>query len=125
MNIWLSQKLAVLLGILTPILETFRRWHTWQEYPPALFDDYILGGLLLYGAWSVKKDAKSGQKYLSAAWGFSFGMVYSGFFWQLQQNRLGAIDPAPISSEWVAIFKGIGFIIVIIGFLTSLRQIKE
>jgi hypothetical protein len=125
MNIWLSQKLAYFLGAITPILETVRRWHTWQENPPALFDDYILGGLLLYGAWRVGKDAHSGQKFLTAAWGFAFGMVYSSFFWQLEQNRLGANDPAPISGDWVAIVKGIGFIIVLIGFVTSLRKISD
>lgn len=123
MNIWFSRNLAVFLGIITPLLETIRRWHTWQENPPAFFDDYILGGLLLYGAWRVGKDARSGQRFLTAAWGFSLGMVYSSFFWQLEQMRLGTIDPAPISSGWVAIIKGIGFILVIIGFVTSLRKL--
>ena len=124
MDIWFSRNLAVFLGIITPLLETVRRWHTWRENPPAFFDDYILGGLLLYGAWRVSKNSQSGQRFLAAAWGFSLGMVYSSFFWQLEQNRLGAIDPAPISSEWVAIIKGIGFILVIIGFVTSLRKLS-
>src|SRR5690349_1877420 len=115
MDISLSRKLAILLGIITPILETIRRWYTWQENPSALFDDYILGGLLLYGAWRVGRNAGSGQKFLTAGWGFAFGMVYSSFFWQLEQNRLGSTDPAPISGDWVAIIKGIGFIIVLIG----------
>ena len=106
------------------MLETIRRWHTWQENPPAFFDDYILGGLLLYGARRVGKDPESGQKFLSAAWGFTFGMVYSSFFWQLEQMRLGAIDPAPISSGWVAIIKGIGFGLSILGFVTSLRKVS-
>lgn len=122
--IWFSRNLAIFLGIITPLLETIRRWHTWQENPSAFFDDYILGGLLLYGAWRVGKDPQSGQRFLAAAWGFSFGMVFSSFFWQLEQMRLGAIDPAPISSGWVAIIKGIGFVLVIIGFITSLRKIS-
>ena len=71
--IWFSRNLAIFLGIITPLLETIRRWHTWQENPPAFFDDYILGALLLYGAWRVGKDAQSGQRFLAAAWG--------GFFW--------------------------------------------
>ena len=123
MNILFSRYLAIFLGIISPLLETVRRWHTWQENPSAFFDDYILGGLLLYGAWRVGKNAESGQRFLAAGWGFSLGMVYSSFFWQLQQNRLGAIDPAPVSSEWVAFIKGIGFILVIIGFVTSLRKL--
>jgi hypothetical protein len=122
-NIWLSRNLAILLGIITPLLETIRRWSTWRENPPAFFDDYILGGLLLYGAWRVGKNARTGQRFLVGAWGFSLGMVYSSFFGQLEQMRLGAIEPAPISSGWVAVIKGMGFILVIIGFVTSLKNL--
>ena len=123
MNILFSRNLAVFLGIVSPLLETIRRSHTWQDNPPAFFDDYILGGLLLYGAWRVGKDAHTGQRFLAAAWGFSLGMIYSSFIWQLEQMRLGAIDPAPISSGWVAVIKGIGFILIIVGFATSLRKL--
>jgi hypothetical protein len=120
-----SRYLAIILGIITPLLETIRRWSTWQENPAAFFDDYILGGLLLYGAWRVGRDARAGQKFLAAAWGFSFGMIYSSFFWQLEQNRIGSVDPAPISGEWVALIKGIGFILVIAGFVGSLWKIQD
>lgn len=123
MNIWFSRYLAIFLGIITPVLETIRRWSTWQENPPAFFDDFILGGLLLYGAWRVGKNAQTGQRFLAAAWGMACGMVYSSFFFQLGQMQLGAVDPAPISSGWVAFIKGIGFILVIVGFVTSLRKL--
>ena len=123
MNISLSRNLAVFLGIVTPILETARRWHTWREFPPAMLDDYFLGGLLLFGAWSVTKDKIRGQRFLVAGWGVALGMVFLSFFGQIQQIMIGATDPAPVPSEWVAVVKGIGFIVVIIGFVTSLRQI--
>lgn len=123
MNIWLSRKLAIVLGIITPLLETIRRWHTWMDNPPAFFDDYIIGGLLLYGAWRVGKNARTGQKFLAAAWGFALGMVYFSFFSQLEQMRAGAADPAPVSTEWVLAVKGIGFILILLGFVSSLRQI--
>jgi hypothetical protein len=121
----LSRYLAIVLGIITPLLETIRRWSTWQQSPAAFFDDYILGGLLLYGAWRVGRDARAGQKFLTAAWGFAFGMVYSSFFWQLEQNRIGSIDPAPVSGELVAVIKGIGFLLVIVGFIGSLWRLPE
>lgn len=120
-----SRYLAILLGVVTPLLETVRRWSTWQENPAAFFDDYILGGLLLYGAWRAGRDGARGQKFLTAAWGFAFGMVYSSFFWQLEQNRIGSVDPAPVSGELVLLIKGIGFILVITGFITSLWKIRE
>jgi hypothetical protein len=53
MAISISRYIAIVLGILTPLAETVRRWSTWQENPPALFDDYILGAFLLYGAWQL------------------------------------------------------------------------
>ena len=91
----------------------------------SFFDDYILGGLLLYGAWRVGKNASEGQKYLVAGWGFAMGMVYASLNFQLQQLRVGAVDPAPISSEWVAVIKGIGFVLVFLGLVSSLRRINN
>jgi hypothetical protein len=124
MNIWLSRNLAIFLGIITPVLETIRRWHTWQEFPPSMFDDYLLGGLLLYGAWRVTKDKSDGQRFLTTGWGVALGMVFLSFFGQIQQLQIGAADPAPVSGEWVAVVKGVGFILVIIGLVTSLRKIS-
>lgn len=124
MDIWFSRNLAVFLGIITPILETIRRWRTWRDNPPAFFDDFILGGLLLYGAWRVSKNPGSGQKFLAAAWGFTFGMVYASLTWQWEQWRLGNPDPAPISSGWVLAIKGIGFALAIMGLIASLRKVS-
>ena len=120
-----SRSLALCLGVITPLLETIRRWSTWWEDPPSFFDDFILGGLLIFGAWRVGNDARSGQKFLTAAWGFMCGMVYASFFGQLQDMRLGEIDPAPVSSATVAVIKGIGFALAILGLVTSLVKIPD
>lgn len=77
--IQISRVLAIVIGVVTPIAETIRRWHTWQENPPALFDDYLLGGFLLYGAWRVGKDIRNGQRFLAAGWAFMCGMAYGSF----------------------------------------------
>ena len=121
MNIRLSKTLAIIIGLLAPILETIRRWHSWQDDPLALFDDYILGTLLLYGAWRVTKDLVSGRKFLVAGWGFALGLAYASVDFQLQQVRAGAHDPAPISTEWVAAVKLAGLAIIMIGLISSLR----
>jgi hypothetical protein len=120
-----SRYLAIGLGILTPLAETVRRWNTWRENPPALFDDYLLGAFLLYGAWRVGKDARSGQRFLAAAWAFMCGMAYLSFFGQLNQISLGANDPAPISSTWVAVIKGIGLALGVLALVASLRPLPE
>jgi len=116
----LSRTLAILLGIAAPLLDTYRRWNTWQDDPLALFDDHILGGLLLYGSRRVSKDIVSGQKFLVAGWGFALGLVYASVDFQLQQVRAGASDPAGIPSELVAAIKIRGQLLVLIGSSTSL-----
>ena len=118
-----SRYLAIVLGILTPLAETIRRWHTWRADPPALFDDYLIGAFLLYGAWRVGKDARTGQRFLAAAWAFMCGMAYSSFFGQLHRLSTGEIDPAPIPSAWVAAIKGFGLALSVIALIMTLRRL--
>lgn len=123
MTIKLSRWLAIIGGILVPLAETIRRWSTWQQSPASLFDDYILGAFLLYGAWRVGKEPRSGQRYLAAAWAFACGLGYASFFGQLQSLRLHQIDPAPISSEWVLLIKGVLCALAIVALALSLRRL--
>ena len=51
------------------------------------------------------------------------GMVFLSFFGQLHALRVGVADPAPVSSEWVLIVKGLGFVLVLLGLITSLRRL--
>ena len=120
-----SRYLAVVLGLVIPIAETVRRWSTWRADPPALFDDYILGAFLLYGAWRVGRDARKGQRFLAAGFAFMCGMAYYSFFGQLQNLRTGVPDPAPISSIWVAVIKGTGLALGVVGLALSLRRLPE
>jgi hypothetical protein len=125
MTIEFSRRLAIAGGILAPLLETVRRWHRWQQSPPNLFDDYIMGAFLLYAAWRTGKDVRTGQPYLAAAWAFACGLGYYSFFGQLKSLRLGEIDPAPISSEWVLLIKGIAVSLAVIALLLSLKQLPN
>ena len=125
MAISYSRYLAVILGVLTPVAETIRRWSTWRADPAALFDDYILGALLLYGAWRVAQDPRTGQRFLAAGFAFMCGMAYYSFFGQLQNLRMAVPDPAPISSTWVAVIKGFGLALAVVGLLLSLKALPE
>lgn len=125
MTITFSRRLAIVLGILTPLAETIRRWGQLGQLSvwPFWLDDFIIGALLLYGAWRTGKDIRSGRRFLVAAWGFTCGMAYSSFFSQL--GRLNEPDPAPIPSAWVAAIKGVGFALAILALVGSLKRRKE
>lgn len=125
MTISFSRGLAIVFGILTPLLETIRRHKQLGELRvlPFWLDDYILGAFLLYGAWRVGRDLKRGQRFLAAAWGFTCGMAYASFFSQL--TVLNEPDPAPISSVWVAVIKGVGFALAILALTGSLRGVPQ
>lgn len=125
MTINFSRRLAIMGGILAPLGETVRRWSTWQEYPPGLFDDYIMGAFLLYGAWRTGRDYRGGQRYLAAAWAFACGLGYYSFFGQLKSWRLHEIDPAPISSGWVLLIKGVAVALALVALAASLRRAPE
>ncbi|HEV7798316.1 MAG TPA: hypothetical protein VGO73_09180 [Pyrinomonadaceae bacterium] len=125
MTIQFSRRLAIVAGLLAPLAETIRRWSTWRESPANLFDDYIMGGFLLYGAWRVGKNLRDGQRVLAAAWAFACGLGYFSFFGQLHSMRLGERDPAPVSSEWVLVIKGIAIALAVIALVVSLRRLPD
>jgi hypothetical protein len=117
-----SRRLAIVFGVLLPVLETIRRWRQLDEFRnwPSWIDDLLLGALLLYGAWRVSGNREKGARFLVAAWGATCGMAYSSFFNQLMS--LDRPDPAPIPSVWVAAIKGVGFVLAIAALVGSLRQ---
>lgn len=125
LTIRFSRTLAIIGGILAPLAETIRRWNTWQEWPPTFFDDYLLGAFLLYGAWRTGRDVRDGQRFLAAAWGLACGFGYYSFFGQLLSMRLHEVDPAPISSEWVAMIKGVALALAILALVATLRPIAR
>ena len=68
MNLTFSRRLALLYGVLLPIVETIRRWQQLGDFRmwPAWLDDVLLGAALLYGAWRVAKNVESGRPSLMA-----------------------------------------------------------
>jgi hypothetical protein len=117
-----SRYLALAFGVFLPVAETVRRWSTWHENPPALFDDYIAGALLLYGAWRTGRDLQHGRPFLAAAWGFLCGLAYASFFgqvWRLQHGDNA--DPSGLPSVWVTAVKGLGFALAILALVLTLR----
>jgi hypothetical protein len=89
-----SRRLAVLIGVVTPSIETIRRWHelrTLTVWWPAYIDDILLGAFLLYGAGRAGDEQSSGRAVLAAAWGFMCGIAYSSLFTQLGRLSVNLI----------------------------------
>lgn len=116
-----SRRLAIVYGVLLPIVETIRRWPQLGDITrwPSWLDDFILAAFLLYGAWRTSADTQNGQRYLVAAWGLTCGMGYGSFFGQLL--HMDQPDPAPIPPVWVVVIKGVGMILAIAALIGSLR----
>ena len=117
--------MALVLGVITPALETARRWREVRDMTvwwPAFIDDYLIGAFLLYGAWRVGKDAEPGRAILAAAWAFLCGMAYGSFFGQLAE--LSRSDPSGVSPVLVVAIKGAGLLLGIVGLVLTLRMSK-
>jgi hypothetical protein len=125
MTLAFSRRLALVFGILLPIVETIRRWQQLGDLSiwPAWLDDYVLAACLLYGAWRTGKEVETGRPWLAAAWGVTCGMAYGSFFGQLV--RLDEPDPAPIPAAWVVAIKGVGFLLAILALAGSLRHADQ
>jgi hypothetical protein len=117
-----SRQLALVFGILLPILETIRRFQELGDPRvwPIWLDDWLLAAALLTGARMTSGQRYHHSRYLAAAWGAACGMGYLSFFAQLAQ--LDAPDPAPIPSMWVAIIKGVGLALAIMALIGALKH---
>jgi hypothetical protein len=120
-----SRTLAWIFGVGAPLVETIRRWSTWQEYPPAIIDDYLMGALLIAGAWASRRHKPYGDRLLAAAWGFTCGMGYFSVFMQLRNYQLGIPDPAPIPSFWVLVIKAVGTTLAAVALWITVRGSGE
>jgi hypothetical protein len=125
MTLTFSRRLALVFGMVLPIVETIRRWHQLGDLRiwPAWLDDFVLGACLLYGWWRTTQDAATGRPWLAAAWGVTCGMAYTSFFGQLL--RLDEPDPSPLPTALVVGIKGVGFLLAIVALAGSLRQAHE
>lgn len=117
-----SRRLAIVAGVVLPLVETMRRWHQLGQLGvwPFWLDDFAIGGFLLYGAWKSRAVDASGVSTLAAAWGFACGMGYSSFFGQLA--AWDQSDPSGLQSSAVVAIKGAMLLLAITALIVTLRQ---
>lgn len=116
-----SRWLAYSLGVLAPFGDTVRRWDTWREFPPALLDDYLIGALLIAGAWATRdKRSPRGRALLAAGWGFTCAIGYCSICLHWLDIQAGQLDPAPIPTEWVFAIKVLGTFLAVVALALTL-----
>jgi hypothetical protein len=119
-----SRALALTAGIVLPAIETARRWSELGDIRlfPFWFDDWIIGGFLLYGFWRTRTDVAAGRPVLAAAWGFGCGMGYASFFSQLYE--MSTPDPSGVAPAIVVAIKGVMLTVGVVALILTLRPEK-
>jgi hypothetical protein len=117
-----SRRLAIVAGVLLPVVETARRWHQLSDVRPlwTWADDYVIALFLLYAAWRMGRDAVHGHRVLAAAWGFACALAFNSFFVQL--SALDQADPSGLDPALVVLVKGVAASLAAIALLTTLRS---
>jgi hypothetical protein len=67
---------ALVIGLLLPLLETYRRGMAhWGVEFTSMFEDYLAGGLLLVGAWAALSHRAWARDALLVAWSWFTGLM--------------------------------------------------
>jgi hypothetical protein len=83
-------KAALVMGILLPALETYRRGiGAWRINFTTMFEDYWAGVLLLACAWAVARRRPRATLLLLAVWGAVTGMILIATVGQIETTLRG------------------------------------
>jgi hypothetical protein len=95
----LEERAAVAMGVLLPILETYRRGiGHWRVDFTTMFEDYFAGVLLIAGAWAGSRRPAFGVPLLLVAWAWVTGMFTNSFVGQVEETIRG-VDLEPLNTE--------------------------
>ena len=115
-NLIFSRRLAIAIGIALISGETLRLWGggpiAWG------MDHYLMGVLLLYGAWKSRRGDNLGPRYLLAAWAFTCGVEYMNIVRHFE--LLHSSGTSHLSFAWLGII-GIGYLLCLLGLGASLK----
>ncbi|HEX5112556.1 MAG TPA: hypothetical protein VFV79_06905 [Saprospiraceae bacterium] len=123
----LSMRMAFAMGIFLPILETVRRINQIliPQYFIHWFDDYILGAILLWSAWTVYKGKRNSGYFLIVAWGIAVGVLSMSFLYQIDLYINPGEEPGIFSKHIVAVVKGLILAYIFIGLSKSIRSQRD
>ena len=122
-NLKVSTIMAIIMGIFLPLAETVRRINQIIAFQDFFrwFDDYVLGGVLLLAAISVKKKKVNSKEYLIAAWGIASGGLLLSLFGQLSDYSANISDAGIFNSGFVLTAKIIILTFMFVGLSKSIN----
>ena len=110
---------AFAVGILLPLLETYRRgWDEWTVDFTTMFEDYVAGGLLLIGVWASAQRRRWGALFLVVAWSYLTGMMSGSFWYQLEDTLRGTVTEPPV----VLVVKFLLWAVSVLALVSSFRR---
>jgi len=116
-----EEKSAVAMGLLLPVLETYRRGlGEWRVGFTTMFEDYLAGGLLLAGAWAASRQRSLGPRLLLVAWAWVTGMMTISFIDQVEVTIRG-VDLEPRNTD-VLIVKALLLIVSAVSLMKVFRS---
>jgi hypothetical protein len=118
-----SANMAVALGFFLPVAETVRRINQLFDFREffSWFDDYILGAVLLWAAYSVFKNKKYSVKYLIAAWSIATVALLLSFIGQFRYYKTASGDPGIFTTTFVVVAKGLILLYILIGLTKAIK----
>ena len=110
---------AYAMGVGLPLLEALRR-RTNFENLHSYVDDFIVGALLLYAAYSCTREETRGPVLLVLAWAALCGGLYGSFFWQLSSDATH--DVGGQANMTVVVIKGLLYAISLTALVFASRS---
>ena len=119
MNLATSRRLAHALCPFFLLVDVWRRFGRWHEWP-VILDDVIAGVLLAVALVKLRRGSADGRMYLAVAWAYGVGMMYGSFFGQLME--LARPDASGLPSRFVVGVKAVLLALCLLGLVGALRK---
>ncbi|MEO0722451.1 MAG: hypothetical protein AAFY43_09915 [Pseudomonadota bacterium] len=84
---------------------------------PFVFDDVLVGGLLIASAVLMSRDTTRRRAFFTASWGLAAGCLYNGFF---QAALTPTYAAGPLSPSQIVLWLGLAMVVAIAGTVASI-----
>jgi uncharacterized membrane protein len=120
MTLTASTRLAYVLSPFFLLVDLWRRFGRWHEWP-VILDDVLAGVLLLVAIAKLRRRASDGRLYLAVAWAYGVGMMYGSFFGQLME--IARPDASGLPAPFVVGVKAVLLVLCVLGLVGAVRKV--